>query len=608
MNYKRLLINILSILIFTSCSIEENGSINNDNIDSNKKTTVSISAVQSFGDGPSLSLSKTTIDKDYATTRWNKDDEIYIWATPEGSSSFTINNVPFGVHYYGTTFNNAIFTGTVNEMSSGEYTYYGVYPKPKSIDGTTVTYNISSEQNGKYDGVNDVMVAEPTDGDALVSKPSDDLNLVFKHLTHLIRIEIPSGRNHLGDDIKKLVIDFPQNVVGSISFNLLDGGANTTYNNTSKSITLTFDEPLSEGEEYIWLFVNPTTLKGEINFTGYANNGHISSNICTSIDKKLEAGNVTPIKLTIPEELSYTTLSLSMSANNLGEDYNKVTFTAPEGASFRNGKTSITFAKNSTDKYTLEYYHTLHGANFKSKGIACEFDSDNAIVNNTLAISSSIKDGGSNDVKFEVPYLFYEDFSGVNKDFSIHDNMKNGADAGDGIDGSYESVTQLKDYGMQDGWTAIRVGGSKTHKSIRVAGREEAGYKYPGRLDSPQLKTIKSGKSVKVSVSFNYSGGKNEWKQFPGEYGSPRFSYGYDTRAKPGNNDLEHTIASNQDQGDSGSYNSITKNKTYTIASCSSSVRLSWRATCNKQTGVWAVLQNGNYWLYIDNVKVKIAK
>ena len=614
MNYIKLFTYLITITVLIACSVEDNAGRLDININSQEKNNVCIFATQSFGDGPSLSLSKTSIDTDYASTRWDKDDYIYVWATSRGSNSYVIENTKFGVHYYGANYNNAVFTGTVNTMSSGEYTYYGVYPKPKSISGATATYSVSAEQSGKYNGKNDIMVAYPIDGKELTHKPDDELNLLFRHLTHLIRIEIPSGRNHLGDAIKKLVIDFPQNVVGDLSFNFLNDSAKPIYSSTSKSVVLNFNEPLNESEEYIWLFVNPTTLKGDIKFTGYTNDGYRSCSISTNIDKTLKVGKITPIKLTIPEELPYTTLSLTMSANNLGEDYNEVTFTAPEGTSFRGGKNSITYPKNATNKYTLEYYHTEYGSTFKSKGIACEFESENAIVNNTLAVSSSINEGGNNSVNFEVPYLFYEDFSGINSSFEY------GTEAGKvSYTGHYE--IDLSKYNLT-GWTGDRVGGSK-EGALRSMSRLEGGawvqVLYDGRIDSPPLSNIKEGKSINISVAYKYSGNKgNETNTNFGNIGTTQYHHGYTNKsgkiqapnrtkgdAFSSGESIEHTIGNIVNLGTGGSYTNINNDGSYTTNNITNISRLSWYVTVNRKA---SIAQNGNYWLYIDKVAVKIKK
>ncbi len=523
MIYKGLIYLIFTIL-FVACSLENNGEpeVGGSDTDLNNKTTVAISALQSFSDGTTISLSKTSIDTDYTSTRWDKDDLIYIWATPTGSQDFVIENAEFGIHYYGTTFNNAIFTGTIDEMSSGEYTYYGVYPKPQSISGNSVTYNISSEQDGIYNGVNDIMVAYPTDGGALEYSPLDDLDLIFRHLTHLIRIEIPSGRNYLGESIKRLVIEFPQNVVGDLSFDFTNGTATPIYNSTSNNIVINFDEPINEGEEYIWLFVHPTTLNGNITFTGYTEQGYRSCDISTTIDKTLEAGNITPIKLTIPSELPYTTLSLSKSADNLGEDYEEVTFYAPEGTYFRNGSSSITYSKNSTDEYTLEYYHSLYGTNFKSSGITSTFESENAIVTNSIEVSSTITEGSTNSISYEVPYLFYEDFSGLSSSFEY------GTEAGKtSYTGHY--TIDLSTYNL-DGWTGDRVGGSKG-AALRSMSRLEGGawvqVLYDGRIDSSPLSNIKDGKSITINVSYKYSGNKGNETSVFSSGGTTQYEHGY---------------------------------------------------------------------------------
>jgi hypothetical protein len=43
----------------------------------------------------------------------------------------------------------------------------------------------------------------------------------------------------------------------------------------------------------------------------------------------------------------------------------------------------------------------------------------------------------------------------------------------------------------------------------------------------------------------------------------------------------------------------------FTIPTCTSSHRISWQI---RGTGAGALISNGSQWLYIDNIKVQIAK
>jgi len=590
---KKIILFVLPFYLFSCSTLDEHEEVKSDIGDN--KIEVFIRG------GQFVESTRTTIDDDLASTRWSEDDFIHIWAKSNSGEDYSIDCAPFGIKYFGTEYNNAVFTAFIDPMDEGNYTYYGVYPEPKSRTGTIVNYTIPSEQKGVYDGTSDIMVATPTTAPQLEAKDGD-FELPFRHLTHIIRIEIPNNRNHLNDPISRIDITFPQAIVGDISFDATTENVVPEFSNGSNSISIKFDKPIDGDGQYAWVFINPTTLNGEISFVGYDINGYRSYSISTHIDKSMEAGRITPLKLTIPQELERTTLIMKITENNLGEEIQKVIFSAPDGALFRNGKQTWEQAYNSSNIYELSYYAELYSNLLKSTGIAVNYESEHALVSGKPIVLSAVKPNDINEINIQVPYLLFEDFSTV-QSFSEHDNIKTGMS---GIDVSYEGITDLSSKGLPSGWTAGRVG-AVSGKSIRIACREEAGAKHPGRIDTPPLSGIKEGSSIKISVTYDYSGGEIEWKGWGGKLGTPIYSYGYTTTAGGfhGNQDLENTIASNIYQGTSGNFNSVSMKGRYTLESCSNKTRLSWSATVEKAYG-W--VQNGNYWLYLDNIKVQITK
>ena len=158
-------------------------------------------------------------------------------------------------------------------MPAGTYTYTAVSPVPESVSGTQVSYQIPAKQTGRYEGKWDILAADPLTADALPlfeqsnqmleTPPSHALR--FRHKCHALRIEVPAGRNIWGEPITRLVIDFPTEVVGTVSFDAADPSAPMSLTEGSKSITLDLNTPLTdEAENYAWAFINPTTVSGDI--------------------------------------------------------------------------------------------------------------------------------------------------------------------------------------------------------------------------------------------------------------------------------------------------------------------------------------------------------
>ena len=162
------------------------------------------------------------------------------------------------------------------------------------------------------------------------------------------------------------------------------------------------------------------------------------------------------------------------------------------------------------------------------------------------------------------------------------------------------------------------------------------GAYYKGRLYTPQLSGIKDGKLVKISVSYRYGGNRNEMKtlinwNYTAPDKSPVLYFGInyqDTITNP--DQMEGNIIDSitglitgtgfrQSKPASlsplaidgeylpktgGSYTSFAGTRNVTIDKIDNGMRLGWILTTdNTQASV-----NANYWLYIDDIKVQIAK
>ena len=105
-------------------------------------------------------------DNDWASTRWDKNDKIALWATADGSN-YTLNAQNFSLAYFTPSYSTAVFNSTVADMPAGTYTYTAVSPVPESVSGTQVSYQIPAKQTGRYEGKWDILAADPLTADAL---------------------------------------------------------------------------------------------------------------------------------------------------------------------------------------------------------------------------------------------------------------------------------------------------------------------------------------------------------------------------------------------------------------------------------------------------------
>ena len=129
------------------------------------------------------------------------------------------------------------------------------------------------------------------------------------------------------------------------------------------------------------------------------------------------------------------------------------------------------------------------------------------------------------------------------------------------------------------------------------------------RLDSPAMSSLKPGANVNLELSFNYSGNRD---------GNSRYSHaavvgttldqgvlnGYATQFNNNKNwtgvtaPVEITnIPTN------GSADAANLSFTSVFEDCTSATRLTWHVVAMGTGGI----SNANTWIYVDNVKVKIA-
>jgi hypothetical protein len=244
--------------------------------------------------------------------------------------------------------------------------------------------------------------------------------------------------------------------------------------------------------------------------------------------------------------------------------------------------------------------------------ITVEYESANAIVSNKIKLPDVTQKGVSN-VTLTVPYLFEQNFNDIGAFSDGHDNWR----IGSGLDSwnysdTYNKSASLDGNGLS-GWSASRIGVS--NGTARICARyESSGAKvkniYRGRLDSPALSSIKSGSTVKLKVYFDYGGNRVEYSVTIGGVlgttpnASPIFSFGTITETgnpKPGTGRIDGGEALYIDS----EYGKVPANTTPRILEgCTCSTRLTWMVSTDRND---SLAGNGNYWLYLDNIKVQIV-
>ncbi len=554
LNFVRFL--LFAVLLISGCSTSADDP-NTPNLELGEMVEVRIAS--------STTATRTEIGEDNVS-RWSIGDKIALWAQVEGGSDYTLAGETFTMRYYGATYDNAEFAATITSMESGTYNYFASYPTPNSISNDTrVTYNLQTmTQNGSSGGDADIMVATPTQGIELSGSTLGGAELSFKHLMHAFRVEIPEGRNKFGMDIKSLGVTFPKGVIGSVSFDVAESDGEVIYTDGATSIHMDLEDAIGEAGEYAWVFFNPSTLTGDITFTVYDENGYRSQEISTTVnEREFRAGEITPLTLTAPEELTdRTTITRTITANNLGEAITKVTFTAPNNGTFINRSNTWSFDVDDVPcECTIAYYPSVNGSSFDSGEITVEYESESVISSGasiSVAGLATQTVHASSDV---VPYLMEEYFASAPSGWSVAGYSGSSlSSSGSAMIRNYHD----RSWGLFTGYT---------HTDS------------PSRMTSATLSTIKSGKTLSVNVSFSAKWTQNKVDMSVTVGGATGTAL---DDAISGGGDIELTSSSSA------------STKSQTVTGITSTSRIAWK---NKPSGEPS---SGSDDVYIDDVKVSI--
>lgn len=575
--------------------------------------TVTRSQVDEVGDGAENSIQPV---------RWSDDDKFLAWAAPvgtggEASTNYAdgFNAVTFSLDHYNSTFSSADFAATLSKpmAAQNQFDYYATYPVPSSVSGTQVSFNIPSLQSGDFDGVCDIMRASVR-GNALVERAPTQMStpvwpepiLSFEHIMHVLRIYVPANRNLMVNNISRLDITFPDNVVGgTVSFDAARPDVAPTWSGQTNKVTIQMDSnPLNANGRYVWVFIKPSVMSGEVKFRAYNLQGEPSQMISTTLSNhNFQAQHITPFTLTIPKALAPVTITFTCPDNTsypnfLGEAPNAMYVKEwPAGIVALGENDNVIKTLDGT--FVAKFYYEAGELNTELPGktMRVGFTSQSADVSHnevTMTIPSTLSTGGNYTLNFALPYLFFEDFKDVGAT-SSNDEYETGSTGNkDGV-----SINGL------NGWTGARVG-SSANVSVRLAARYESvvgGATYPSRIDSAPLSRLQAESTVAVFYNYGMDA------RYGGIGGSVKTMYcytGYVTSNDVfGGGDGDGTFPDEYEMKAQGaSYTSMPYSRIAVLNNIPASVtRITWRTKTEKPAGA----SNCTCWLYIDNVKVSIG-
>lgn len=538
---------------------------------------------------------RTAIGDDGMTTHWVAGDKLAVWAK-RGNGTYAFENVEFSLRHFSSSYDKAYFTANVVAMAEGDYTYMLAYPQPKAVDGTRATYTLSATQSGNYDGIYDIMVAEPTVEGSLTEGNAVVLTTTMRHQMHAMKITVPEGRNLFGQRFYRLEITFPCDVVGDITVDVNNPDAAPVYTNTSNRVVVERAEGFDEGED-IWVFLLPGTVSGDVSYY-VRGESRRSEEVAYTLNRTLKAGHVTPLNMAIPELYSlYTAVHFSVDQNYLGEDFNYL------DVYDQNRNHLGRFERNTENKYTVACEGEFDVDQYDNTTWSLVFDTENTIVETTVNMGN-LTDYSEHVRWVNIPYLFSENFAHIPSFSDGHDNSATGWKSD-----TYDSSNMLDSYtSLLSGWSGGRIGGS-AGQSVRICCRHEAGLGavsyYKGRVDTAPLSCIKSGKSVRVRVWFDYGANRAEYGT---GNGNPTLTFGTTTSSGviAPSDAISKVVMSETEVSDlSGSFTNTPHSQMLTVEGCTNATRLSWQVDTTRGS---SFAGNGNYWIYLDNIKAQIIK
>lgn len=587
---------------------------------------------------------RTTINSDGVSTSWDKDDRIAVWANDtEGTAVFAAQ--PFQVYYRDE--NETLFTATLSSpMAEGTYNYYATYPVPNSVSGTQASFTLPASQNGQISNGAAIMVATPATGSQLGivtgqagandSYEIDDNRLLMrmKHAMHALKFFVMQNQWGFaeGETIERIVFTMPQSVAGDVTLDYTNPSGAPTVTNGVNTISLNLAKnigpsALAANPDFAAASIIPTAAfneEDEISMKVYSQKQVAEHTISLAGRDAMQAGHITPVAIDCSSPKDLPKMSFRITTNNLGEQPYRITLTSAD----------ISTKWKENDDYIYEYYTGSESStiaigngfdiyydestisSISGKSVTVTFESKSAIVTNSITMPSMTA-GNDYTINLSVPYLFFEDFSTINTyGFDVVTGAQGTAVTGYDLSIANSNKDNVNP-GLRSGWTGARTGG-EAGKAIRVGSRVDQVYGFThtfGRLDSPTLSGLKNGANVKVSVSFDYSGGRDGRSEY-----SPRAVFGYTTTLGPINGTTGSFSSDSDNWNDisgfalipsistSGSFANITQSMTHTISNCNNTYRLSWQIRGTGKISGIIQIGNGNQWMFIDNIKVQIVQ
>ena len=564
--------------------------------------------------GFGVGSTKVSIDAGSAILDWEEGDALSVWAedsqggTALDASTFRLAacNGPM-----------AYFTAQLpSPMPEDSYIYRCLYPPAQTLENGLACYTVGTQQ---YQGSEPCVLWGQASHGALTaiepSLPVDDaalMQLRMSSLLHYLRFFIPEGSDLLGEPVQKIKFTMPQRVAGTIK---VDPDSGTISQIDSPVSEIVLDElSLTEGSYALAAIIPPGQAYTEgqtMSITLYGSDKFATIEPLVLTGRDFKAGHMTSVAMRANQLHDFYRLRFNYESNLLGAELQSITLSLEDGSNWpETDSPKLVFANR--DGSTLSVGQSLDIAfenkdnylSLNGKNILVTYESENALIQKSVTLSIDAASLSSTS-SLACPYLFSEDFSNA----SIGFNTNNGDHS---ASGDYKDTIEGTDYGLP-GWTANQAAVLEESGNKAMAIRhlnETYGLQGTdrGRVDSAPLAHIKEGKSVKVRVSFNYTGYSKER--------TPQISYGWDTTQgavvgyyQKGSSVIKGGALIANLAGDkvsapkNGSVANPDRAASFEIPDCTSLTRLAW--DCYGANTGFGTTQE---WIFIDNIIVQIIK
>lgn len=563
-----------TLILLTLCVASLASCIKNDEQPRTENKNIDVSL------GIPLAVESRTEVADDGSVIWVKGDKIALWAKA-ADNSYALNGNTLSMLHYSTAKNLAYFSANIPAMNDGEYTYYASSPVPNSINGTKASYTIPAVQNGT-NNMADILIAQPITAPQLV-EGENNLDIALSHVLHAVKVTIPEDGNLLGKPITKFKMTFPAAVAGDITLDVSRPRISPSLTNGTNTIMFEFPEPKQAGDSF-WAVVYPSFLYGDITYVAYSD-GYESKAKSFSINKQLLAGHITPMTLTIPTLNLSTTIRFTIGDNFLGENIAALRIKDAGGNVLFNYTES-----NADGSFSTLFDGEWSVPSYSGQTLTAEFESESAIVSSSFKMPALTPYITNTVAALTVPYLFYEDFSGITESKGFSETNRSINPGG----------TMLDSYGLP-GWSIAR-GSISKGLCVRVNCSFETAIgtaaQYKGQVDTPALSNLKSGKSVTVKVVFNADTSENSVACFVGNLTNSG-AIGGGTAISNG---TSITMISAP-----VSYSDYFTERSVNVPNTTRSSRIAFESVSQRSADLF-LLEYYDHYIYIDNIRISISK